>query len=229
MNRLGVIIVAAGAGERMRAGTGTRVVAQSPKQFLPLAGRPILAWSVEAFCGAAEIVVALPPGMLDSFDASPHKTCEGGASRTASVRNALQQLSPDCDLIAVHDAARPLVSRELIARAIATARAHGSAVPVVSLNDSIRRTTAPETPNQTSTPVDRSSLRAVQTPQIFRADILRRAYENATEDFSDDASLVEAAGFPVTLCEGERRNIKITEPLDLLVAQTILDNDSNSF
>jgi 2-C-methyl-D-erythritol 4-phosphate cytidylyltransferase len=193
-----------------------------------LDGRPVLARAIEAFrCVAryADIVVALPADRLDEWErlriehrVPTHKVCEGGDTRFASVSRALQHLDDDCEYIAVHDAARPLVSGELILRALEMARRHGSAIPVVPLTDSVRRIR-----ERGSMPEDRNALRGVQTPQIFRADILRTGYERAAgEDFGDDATVVESVGYTVMLCEGERRNIKITEPEDLTVARALL-------
>jgi 2-C-methyl-D-erythritol 4-phosphate cytidylyltransferase len=208
------------------AEAGTHVT--TPKQFVLLEGKPVLARTIEAFgCveNHAEIVVALPADRLEEwrrlsaeYKVPSHKICTGGATRFASVKRALESLSPDCEYIAVHDAARPLVSGELILRTIDTARKHGSAIPVTQLVDSIRRVT-----ENGSYPEDRSQLRGVQTPQVFRADILRTAYERATgEDFGDDATVVESVGYTVALCNGERHNIKITEPKDLIIAGALI-------
>jgi 2-C-methyl-D-erythritol 4-phosphate cytidylyltransferase len=209
-------------------------VAAPPKQFMLLAERPVLAHAIEAFrCVAryAEIVVALPADRIEEWEelrqrhrVPAHKVCAGGATRFLSVRAAMAELDPECEHIAVHDAARPLVSGELILRALDVARAHGSAIPVVPLTDSVRRIADAGG----SYPEDRSSLRAVQTPQIFRADILRTAYERAAGvDFTDDAAVVESVGYTVMLCEGERRNIKITEQEDLIVAEAMIEQIKN--
>jgi 2-C-methyl-D-erythritol 4-phosphate cytidylyltransferase len=206
----------------------SEAAATTPKQFMLLAGRPVLAHTIEAFrCVAryAEIVVALPADRLKEWarlcrehKVPPHKICEGGATRFLSIRNALREIDPDCEYIAVHDAARPLVSGELILRALDVARKHGSAIPVVPLTDSVRRLR-----ENASYPEDRSTLRAVQTPQVFRADILRTGYERAEgDDFGDDATVTESVGYTVMLCEGERRNFKITEPEDMTVAEAFL-------
>jgi 2-C-methyl-D-erythritol 4-phosphate cytidylyltransferase len=203
-----------------------------PKQLMLLGGRPVLTRAIEAFrCVArfAEIVVALPENRIDEWltlaarhDTPSHKVCVGGATRFQSVRSAVGELSSDCEYIAVHDAARPLVSGELILRTLDVAQRHGSAIPVVPLVDSLRRVT-----ESGSWPENRDSLRAVQTPQLFRADILRTACERAVgDDFTDDATLVESVGYTVMLCPGERRNIKITEPDDLVMAGAILRDDN---
>jgi 2-C-methyl-D-erythritol 4-phosphate cytidylyltransferase len=194
---------------------------------MELAGKPVLARTIGAFrCVAryADIVVALPPERMEEWaaiarehDVPPHAVCAGGATRFLSVKGALERLSADCEYVMVHDAARPLVSGELILRALETARRHGSAVPVVPLADSVRRLT-----ETGSYPEDRAALRAVQTPQVFRADILRTAYDRAVgDDFGDDAAVVESVGYTVALTEGERRNMKLTEPDDVTMAETL--------
>jgi 2-C-methyl-D-erythritol 4-phosphate cytidylyltransferase len=199
------------------------------KQFAPLGGVPMLARVIEGFrrvAAGADIVVALPADRFDEWarlcmehDVPPHKVCEGGATRFLSVQGALADLDADCEYIAVHDAARPLVSTELILRTFETARRHGSAIPVVALTDSVRRLNG-----DSSYPEDRAVLRGVQTPQVFRADILRAAYEKAAGDgFTDDATVVESVGYTVMLCEGERRNIKVTEPDDLIFARSLFE------
>jgi 2-C-methyl-D-erythritol 4-phosphate cytidylyltransferase len=258
MKKLGIIIPAGGMGVRMAAseatGASTSAVAgaasgtasevtgaaaeaaekarktarDTPKQFLLLGGRPVLARTIEAFRSVApeaEIVVALPADRLDEwaglcleYDVPAHKICEGGATRFLSVQNALAETDHTCEYIAVHDAARPLVSPELILRTIETARRHGSAIPVVPLIDSVRRLT-----ENGSHLEDRSTLRGVQTPQVFRADILRTGYERAVgDDFGDDATVVESVGYTVMLTGGERRNIKLTEPEDMTIAEALL-------
>ncbi len=237
MKKIGIIIAAGGAGTRMGGGTGDKTGdktgtrtsdEETPKQFMLLCGRPVLARTIDVFRSVAregDIVVSLPAGRLDEWaklcsehDVPAHKVCEGGATRFASVRNALRRLDPECEYIAVHDAARPLVSGELILRTFEVAHRHGSAIPAVPLVDSVRRIT-----ENGSYPEDRASLRGVQTPQVFRADILRTAYERALADgdFTDDATVVESVGYTVMLCEGERRNMKITQPEDMAMAGAI--------
>ncbi len=205
--------------------------AATPKQFLTLAGEPVMAHAVRAFHKAfpsADIVVAMHPAHFETwarlcidFKIPSHKVCEGGETRFESVQKAMLELDPGCEFIAVHDAARPLVSRSLIAHTLDMAKKHGSAIPVLEMSDSIRHLT-----ENSSYPVDRSELRAVQTPQVFRADILRMGYERATgQNFTDDATVVESIGYNIMLCSGERRNIKITHPVDLTIAEAILRHD----
>lgn len=208
-------------------GSGTRMGADVPKQFLPLAGKPVLVHTVERFRQAlpqARIVVVLPRqewGRWESIVqawglAGTHTVCAGGATRFESVKNGLEAIVP-CRLVAVHDGVRPLVSDKLIHTAVACARQHGTAVPAVEPVDSYR-----ELVPGGSCPCDRNRLRAVQTPQVFRYELLRAAYDRPySSRFTDDASVVEDAGTPVVLCSGERDNLKITTPGDLIVAEAL--------
>lgn len=199
-----------------------------PKQFRLLAGKPVLARTIAQFAAAlpgAQIVVALPAehtafwrDLAARFDVPEHTVVTGGTERFHSVRNALAAIAPDTEMVAVQDGVRPLGSAALIRRVVDAGAQHGAAIPVVEVVDSLR-----ETDGTASRPVDRSRLRAVQTPQAFRAEILRRAYRaEYSPEFTDDASVVERSGEPVFLCQGERANLKITTPEDLLVAEALL-------
>lgn len=217
-------------------GSGTRFGAQLPKQFLELKGRPILMRTIEAFghCGdcSFDIVVTLPADQMDlwqqlchkyGFDL-PHRVVPGGETRWHSVKNALDSIQDinDVDIIAVHDGVRPLVTVELIGRTIETARRDGAAIPVVTLNDSVR-----QVKGEISHALDRSTLRAVQTPQAFDARLLHDAYSLPYQPtFTDDASVVECAGHLVTLVEGDPHNLKITRPMDLALAEYLLNQDA---
>ena len=225
MERTGVIIVAGGSGSR--AG-GAR-----PKQFRFLGGMPVLARTINTFAAAlpgAEIVAVLPEqhigfwkNLSARFDVAEHKIVAGGAERFHSVRNGLAALTSDPGLIAVQDGVRPLGSIAMIRRVAEAAARHGAAVPVVEPVDSFRETDADEAGNVASHIVDRRFLRIVQTPQIFRADILRPAYEaEYRAEFTDDASVVEAIGQAVCLAEGERENLKLTTPGDFVVAEALI-------
>ena len=217
-------------------GSGTRFGADRPKQFLELCGRPILMHTIEAFERALsgvehEIVVTLPADQMKVWRdlcseygfAVAHRLVHGGQTRWHSVKNALTAAVDDpaaVDVVAVHDGVRPLVSADLIARALDTARRCGSAVPVVMLNDSVRQVVA-----DSSRALDRSSLRAVQTPQVFDARSLVQAYGLPFEEtFTDDASVIERAGGQVTLVEGDPNNLKITRPVDLALAEYLLSH-----
>ena len=221
MERVAVIIVAGGSGRRMGEGL--------PKQFRFLGNLPVLARTIGLFADAlpgAEIVVVLPEGHISfwkdlaaRFDVAGHRVVAGGAERFDSVRCGLKALTGDPELIAVQDGVRPLGTAEMIRRVVRAAAEHGAAIPVVEPVDSFRETDSAGN----SHPVDRSRLRIVQTPQVFRADVLRNAYAaEYRPEFTDDASVVEAAGHPVCLVPGERGNIKLTAPEDFIVAEALL-------
>lgn len=228
---VGIVVVAGGSGSRMGAAM--------PKQFLEIAGRAVLVRTIERMREAlpeAEIVVVLPEAHVElwreCYEKSEckveHSIALGGATRFDSVQSGIAALSDDCELIAVHDGVRPMLSVEMIRRGVECAAENGAAVPVIAVVDSIR-----EVDSAGSHAVDRSRLRAVQTPQVFRAALLREAYEAigaSLEDRSkatDDASVVEMAGYKVALYEGESQNLKLTTPTDLSVAEVILANGAN--
>ena len=224
-------------------GSGTRFGAQIPKQFLELGGKPILMRTIEAFTeikdnkdtenedGFFDVIVTLPADQFEqwqqlcaqySFDV-PHRVVAGGETRWHSVKNALDSISdPDeVDVIAVHDGVRPLATADLIRRVIDMARQCGSAIPVVMLNDSVRQVGS----EGDSHALDRSSLRAVQTPQAFDARLLLKAYRQPFEPtFTDDASVVERLGHSVTLVDGDPQNLKITRPMDLALAEYLMND-----
>ncbi len=215
------IIVAGGSGKRM----GSAV----PKQFLMLQGKPVLCHTIEAFHrfdADMQLIVVLPKEQMDAWAALcsehgftiSHTVVAGGAERFHSVREGLNAVK-HIGLVAVHDGVRPLVSVELIARCFAAAEEHGAAIPVVPVSSSVR-----ELEDGGSHAVDRSRLRMVQTPQCFRVELLRKAFELPYDPaFTDEATLVERMGLAVHLVEGEERNIKVTTPLDLRVAEVLLE------
>ena len=218
------IIVAGGSGKRFGS--------ELPKQFLPLDGKAVLMHTIEKFDQAgATIVVVLPAEhqqmwidmCKESNFAVTHTIANGGKTRFESVKNgiaAIEELA-DGDLVAVHDGVRPLASVELLSRCYSTAQETGSAIPVVNPSDSIRQVMNDGTSHQ----LLRSSLRAVQTPQTFRAELLKGAYDvKESPLFTDDASVVESAGHQVTLVEGEVTNIKITTPIDMIIATELIKN-----
>lgn len=202
-----------------------------PKQFLLLEGLPVLAHTIRNFARAlrgASVVVVLPAEWIDfwrdyaaRFEVPRHKVVAGGAERFYSVRNGIEALPMDTEWIAVQDGVRPLGSVELIRRTVRTAQQTGAAVPVVAATDSYRRVTEAGD----SEAVDRAPLRQVQTPQVFRAGDLRFAYGQPPDPaFTDDATVVERTGVRITLCEGERTNLKITTREDLVWAAAILED-----
>ena len=200
--------------------------------FLILKGQPILMRTIQAFGDGFDVIVTLPEGQIDlwqelcrqhKFDV-PHRVVPGGETRWHSVKNALDSIGDvDCvDVIAVHDGVRPMVTAEIISRTLEAARRDGAAIPVVALNDSVR-----QVDGDNSHALDRSSLRAVQTPQAFDARLLVDAYRQPYEPtFTDDASVVEKFGRQVTLVEGDPMNLKITRPMDLALAEYLLNHDA---
>lgn len=211
------IIVAGGSGSRMQQ--------ELPKQFTEVAGKPILMHTIERFYiynPEVRLIVVLPQTQLDrwhelcrkhNFNRS-HITVAGGATRFGSVKNGLETVQGEA-LVAVHDGVRPFVETGTIKAAFEEAAIYGSAVVAVSPKDSIRELT-----QEGSRAVPRTNYRLVQTPQCFRASILRRAYEQPEQEhFTDDASVVEQLGEKVILVEGSYRNIKITTPEDLVLAE----------
>lgn len=220
--RVGVVIVAGGSGSRMGA--------EVPKQFLEVAGEHILTRTLGAFAPYADqMVVVLPEGEMERWrgitahkEVAPHRLCAGGATRFHSVKNGLEALS-ECDIVAVQDGVRPLVSGEMIERGLECAIEKSSAVPIVEAVDSFRVES-----EEGLVPIDRSRLKAVQTPQIFAYGVIREAYEQAFSPlFTDDATVVESAGGRVAFYAGERSNIKITTPEDLLIAEALVGKNRN--
>ena len=209
-------------------GSGSRMGADKPKQFLELQGRPLLAHSVQAFLDAfPEIlpVIVLPGDwlaagqdlLLKHFPNQAFRFAPGGETRFHSVQNGLAQVDAE-GIVFVHDAVRCLVTTSLIRRCYDAAERTGSAIPAVPVRDSLRVLTV-----SGSQPLNRELVRAVQTPQTFRTELLRSAFtHDYRPSFTDEAAVVEASGHPVTLVEGEETNIKVTYPVDLAVAECIL-------
>ncbi|MGE5591611.1 MAG: 2-C-methyl-D-erythritol 4-phosphate cytidylyltransferase [Bacillota bacterium] len=219
------IIPAAGQGTRMGGGTA--------KQFLPLLGKPMLAHTLAAFEAATSITQVVLVVGSDLLDACRREIVErygfrkvhgivpGGKERQDSVYSGLRSLGPGYDLVMVHDAARPLVTPEILDRAVAEARGKGAVVAAVPVKDTIKVVDAGavvETP-------ERDRLWAAQTPQVFPYALLLEAHQAALEDGfmgTDDAALVERLGRPVHIVEGSPENLKITTPEDLMLAEAIL-------
>jgi len=212
------IIVAAGSGSRFKS--------DSPKQFLEINGKPVIVHTIERFQSAPSIdsiVLVLAADKAASFDASAFakvtNVVAGGASRAESVRNGLQA-SGDAEIVAVHDGARPLVTVEEIARTIAKAKETGAACLVAPVTDTIKSIRGGEIADT----LDRDKLRRALTPQAFKIDVLKKAFENAdlSESATDECYLVEKLGHPIAVVEGSSRNIKITHPEDLFLAEALL-------
>ncbi|MDE6445005.1 MAG: 2-C-methyl-D-erythritol 4-phosphate cytidylyltransferase [Muribaculaceae bacterium] len=213
-------------------GSGSRLGGALPKQFRLLGGKPLLWWSLKAFHDddpACVIHLVLPEQFMDMWramyaelpeaDRIEHTTHPGGSTRTASVLSALSTISAGEDVfVAVHDAARPLVSRQTVREGWNKAFSHGAAVPVTPVVDSLRMLEG-----EGSKAVDRSRFVAVQTPQVFGSVILKDAYRKGEGGvFTDDASVVEAAGVAPVLFEGNPENIKVTNPGDIEIAEVLL-------
>jgi len=214
-----VIIVAGGSGTRM----GTEI----PKQFLEINQKPIIVHTIEKFVGIVdEIILVLPRLHFDLWNNIAAQfllelniqIVEGGNTRFQSVANGLKYVKNKESVVAVHDAVRPFVSKTVIENAYLVAQIEGNAVVSVPLTDSIRQTEA-----ENSYAVNRSDYRLIQTPQCFQFSIIQQAYLTPEESFfTDDASVVEHAGYKINLIDGEPINIKITTPFDLKIAETIL-------
>lgn len=215
-------------------GNGTRMVDGTPKQFMSLAGLPMLMHTIRKFHRSRTqpaILVVLPAhhqatwrGLCErtGFDI-PHATCDGGASRFQSVKNGLRWIKArenNLNSIAVHDAARPLVSPALIDAVFDATAENEAAVPAVRCVDSVRLL---DSRTGTSRAIPRDEVFLVQTPQAFRAQTLLDAYDTHEQaSFTDDASVVEAKKIPIKIIDGEYDNFKITFPKDLQIAESIL-------
>ena len=221
MRKLYAIIVAGGKGMRMGK--------DLPKQFLPIDGTPILMHTLQAFYDydpSMTLIVVLPSDQQaywsklcgDYHFTIPHVVVKGGETRFHSVKNGLSCIKGE-GLVAVHDGVRPFVHCDTIDRCFAAAQESGAAVPVVEVVDSLRKVEDEE-----SKAVSRRDYRIVQTPQVFDISLLKEAYKQPyTVDFTDDASVVEAYGRKISLVEGNRENIKITSPFDLVIAEAFLN------
>jgi 2-C-methyl-D-erythritol 4-phosphate cytidylyltransferase len=212
------IVAAAGRGERLGAGVAKAVVR--------VGGRALLERAVAAVQadGAVDIVVVTaPPDSVDAFSelVPTAQVVAGGATRQESVRLALAVLPPEVDVVLVHDAARALVPPDVVRRVLAALDAGADAVvPVLPLADTVKEVDDERAVVRT---IDRSSLRAVQTPQGFRRDVLERAHASGLSAATDDAALVEAIGGGVMTVDGSPEALKVTTPFDLIVAEAILD------
>lgn len=219
-----IIIVAGGKGLRMGG--------DIPKQFLPIGGKPILMRTIERFLQydrEMQVVLVLPESQQDYWQslcqqyhfAEPYTLANGGGTRFHSVKNGLAKVSPAATLIGVHDGVRPFVSLDTIRATYEAASLSEAVVPVIDVVETVRHLVG----EQESETVPRSDYKLVQTPQVFSATLLRQAYAQPyTDFFTDDASVVERFGHPVTLVTGNRENIKITTPFDLTIAAALCND-----
>lgn len=217
-----VIIVAGGSGSRMKS--------DLPKQFLPVGGRPVLMRTIETFRAYSQQLVirlVLPESQFDFWRSlcreynftADYELVAGGATRFHSVQNGLGSIDAREGLVAVHDGVRPFVNDAIISAGFQSAAVNGTAVTCVDLKDSARVVL----PNGTNQAVNRADYRLIQTPQTFRLDWMRKAFQtDYLAHFTDCASVLEEAGYPIFLIEGAYENIKITTPEDLLWAEAFL-------
>lgn len=217
-NKLGVVIVAAGTSQRM-AGIN--------KLFSPLRGKPLLAWSVDAcqrYSLVQQIILVLNDKDLargqklkEEWDWSKVTLCSGGARRQDSVREGLRHMR-NCNLVMIHDGARPFLTPDLIEDGLKIVEGIGAAVAAVPVKDTIKLA---DSENLIKETLQRDKLWAAQTPQIFSFDMITRAYENLAAEVTDDATAVERLGYKVQLYMGDYKNIKVTTAEDLALARII--------
>jgi len=217
-----VIIAAGGIGARMKT--------DKLKQFIILAGKPVLMHTINVFYNYdnnINIILALPKDHIDNWKnlckqynfEIKHTIVEGGRTRFHSVKNALKTIDED-GLIAIHDGVRPFVSINTINACFETAKLYENAIPIVEVSDTTRFVD-----EKNNKPIDRTKIKLVQTPQVFDSKIIKYAYEQSySTDFTDDASVIEAWGHKINLIEGNKENIKITTPIDLQFAEVIINN-----
>ena len=221
-----VIIVAGGKGMRMGC--------ELPKQFLPVAGKPVLMRTIERFYQFnrdLNFIIVLPQSQqaywrslcAEHHFTISHTVVNGGDTRFASSKNGLSYIPNDAQgLVAIHDGVRPFVSVDVIDRCFNEARTNGTAIPVVPAIDSLRQI---DTETGDTFTVNRSLFQAVQTPQVFDIALARQAFNQPYSDkFTDDASVIEGLGIKINTVEGNRENIKLTTPFDLKIAEVIAED-----
>lgn len=220
-----VLIVAGGYGKRM----GNKLA----KQFLLLNGIPMLFHSINSFLFLQDVKITLVLSS-DQFDYwktickaagfnVPHIIAEGGPTRFHSVKSGLKHI-PINSLVLIHDASRPFVSKDTIVRVIDMAKHKGNAVPAIEIKDSIR-----EISGTNNKRIDRRKLRIIQTPQGFKSSLIKEAYNQSYNNtFTDDASVLETAGIKINIVEGNTENIKLSNPIDIIIGENILKRGFNS-
>ena len=213
-------------------GTGERMGYDIPKQFIELLGKPVLMYTIERFYQfdkTSEIILSLPENQIISWQNLcrkhkfniKHKIIKGGASRFDSVKNALK-LTAGTGLTAIHDGVRPFVSNETLQRCFETAKKLGNAIATQDITFSLRKITSSGNVSQ-----NRIFFKEVQTPQIFRTNEIKAAYNRKfSTKFTDDASVFEKAGFKINIVAGNQENIKLTSPFDLIIAKAVLEKNN---
>lgn len=220
LGKVGAIIVAAGVSQRMGG---------INKLFVPLKGKPLVAWSVDT-CQRCEFIsqvvlvlnskdLARGEKLREERDWFKVTICSGGARRQDSVREGLKHLK-ECDWVVIHDGARPFLTRDLIKKGLEVAKETGAALAAVPVNDTIK---LGDDMGLVCETFQRDRLWAAQTPQIFRLEIITTAYENLSAEVTDDAAVVERLGYKVKLYRGDYKNIKVTTPEDLSLARVIAE------
>lgn len=209
-------------------GSGTRMQSELPKQFIKLKGEPILMHTIRAFSfDGIKVIVVLPKSQIIFWKELcqkqafflEHKVVEGGKTRFESVKNGLNSIEANEGLVAIHDGVRPIIKKEIIISSFLSAEKNGNAIVSVPLKDSIREINKDQNEHK-----DRSKYRLIQTPQTFQLQLIRSAFEvDYKTHFTDDASVLEYAGNKINLIDGDYRNIKITTPEDLIVAESFLE------
>jgi len=217
-----IIIVAGGSGKRIGGAT--------PKQFIRIKDKPILIHTIKAFKNnipESEIILVLPQDQIDTWKnicddygfKIQHSLIAGGQTRFHSVKNGLSKVTRK-SIVAVHDGVRPFVNKKTIEKCFEAAENYGAAIPVTEISESVRSVVSGYT-----RPIDRSNLRLVQTPQVFKSELIKEAYlQDYIPEFTDDASVVEKIGHEIKLVDGNPENIKITTPYDMWLAGLIAES-----
>jgi len=215
------LIVAGGIGARMNQSV--------PKQFMLLAGKPVLMYSIEAFfqfSNDIHLIVVLPETLISQWKQLcakynfkfVHQVVAGGKTRFHSVKNGLNVIPDEDGIVAIHDAARPLITASLIKKLFEDTEKYGNAIPALPMKDSMRIIS-----EKGNNPIDRSKLRIIQTPQCFNIKIIKQAFiQQYRDEFTDDATVIESEGHSIHLTDGDENNIKITTLADLNYLESIL-------
>ncbi len=210
-------------------GTGSRINNSLPKQFIEINNKPVIIHTIErfiAFDKDINIYISVHTDFMqhmqklvaEFFPGKNIQLTDGGETRFHSVQNGLKMISSDSGVVGIHDAARPLVNTETIKRCFDSAAEKGNAVPCISINESLRQINADK-----NVAVNRTDYKIIQTPQCFNVSLIKKALEQTyIPEFTDDASVLEKAGHKINLVEGNTENIKITYPVDLIIAEHYL-------